>query len=53
VKKRLAYYQSYLVPRINQPEAADAFMEIMQRAKPGDKPYAHPFYWAAFTYNGL
>ncbi len=46
------YYQSYLVPRMSQPEAASAFVEIMQRAHPTEKPYAHPFYWAAFTVNG-
>jgi CHAT domain-containing protein/glutaminase len=47
------YYQAFLIQRVSQSEAANAFMEIMQRAKPDEKPYAHPFYWAAFTYNGL
>jgi len=48
-----AYYQSYLVPRMSQSEASAAFIQLMQRAKPNEKPYAHPFYWAAFTYSGL
>ncbi|MBK8024769.1 MAG: CHAT domain-containing protein [Chloroflexi bacterium] len=47
-----AYYQAYLVPGMSQSEAGSAFIELMMRAKPDDKPYAHPFYWAAFTYTG-
>lgn len=46
-----AYYQQYL--RMSQSEAGSSFVEIMMRAKPEVKPYSHPFYWAAFTYNGL
>ncbi|MBK8024771.1 MAG: CHAT domain-containing protein [Chloroflexi bacterium] len=46
-------YQAYFVPRMSQSEAGSAFIELMMRAKPDDKPYAHPFYWAAFTYTGL
>ncbi|MBZ0302630.1 MAG: CHAT domain-containing protein, partial [Anaerolineae bacterium] len=47
------YYESYLRPRMSELEAADAFIEIMKRAAPDEKPYSHPFYWAAFTYNGV
>lgn len=47
------HYQSYLIPRMNQREAADAFIELMKQFQPNDKPYAHPFYWAAFIYNGV
>ncbi|MBZ0284469.1 MAG: CHAT domain-containing protein [Anaerolineae bacterium] len=46
------YYQAYLLPRMSQSEAGQAFVEILKRAKPDDKPYSHPFYWAAFTYTG-
>jgi CHAT domain-containing protein/tetratricopeptide (TPR) repeat protein len=48
-----AYYQQYLVPRMSQSEAGAAFVAIMRRAAPHERPYAHPYYWAAFTYNGL
>ena len=48
-----AYFQAYLHPRLSQEDAADAFTAIIQRFEPDDKPYSHPFYWAAFTYNGL
>ena len=44
-----AYYQQFL-PRMSQSDANDAFIKVMDK---GPKPYSHPFYWAAFTYNGL
>ena len=43
------YYQSYL--RMSSEEAADAFKEVYRGDK-DEKPYAHPYYWAAFTYTG-
>ena len=47
------YYQSYLVPRLSKGDAASAYIEILQRSNLEGTPYAHPFYWAAFTYSGL
>jgi CHAT domain-containing protein len=47
------YYQTYLIPRMSPSNASDAYSELLTRAAPEEKPYAHPFYWAAFTYSGL
>jgi CHAT domain-containing protein len=47
------YYQQVLAPRMSQSDAGNAFVEIVRRAATHEKPYAHPFYWAAFAYNGL
>jgi CHAT domain-containing protein len=42
------YYKGFL--RMTAQEAFDAFMDIS--GAPDDRPYADPFYWAAFTFNG-
>jgi CHAT domain-containing protein len=47
------YYQSYLIPRMSHQDANDAYFKVLGRFKLDDQPYAHPFYWAAFTYSGL
>lgn len=47
------YYQQYLIPRMISDEASQAFIAVMMRVAPHEKPYAHPFYWGAFTYNGV
>lgn len=47
------YYQQYLIPRMSIDEASQAFIAVMMRVAPHEKPYAHPFYWGAFTYNGV
>lgn len=43
------YYQSFLG---KSPAALEAFTEIMTGGPPDEKPYANPFYWAAFTFTG-
>jgi CHAT domain-containing protein len=48
-----AYYQQHLVPRMSQSDALQAFIDLMMHAVPQAKPYAHPFYWAAFMFSGL
>jgi CHAT domain-containing protein len=53
------YYQACLTnpkSHMSQQEAASAYsayIEITQRGKPDDKPYAHPVYWGAFMYSGV
>ncbi len=50
------YYQACLTnpkSHMSQQEAASAYIEVTQRGKPDDKPYAHPIYWAAFMYSGM
>ncbi len=42
------YYKTFI--RMSAEEAFDAFIEIS--GAPDDKPYANPFYWAAFTFTG-
>ena len=42
------YYKAFM--RMTAQEAFEAFMDIS--GAPDDRPYANPFYWAAFTYNG-
>ena len=44
------YYQSNL--RMSVEEAIEAFADITEGGTPDDKPYAHPFYWAPFTFTG-
>jgi CHAT domain-containing protein/tetratricopeptide (TPR) repeat protein len=45
------YYKTFL--RMTKPEALEAWMELDNRWKnPDDRPYAHPFYWAAFVFSG-
>ncbi len=45
------YYKNCL--RMSKPEAQKAWMELDSRFKnPDDRPYSHPFYWAAFTFTG-
>ncbi len=46
------HFQSFLLPRMSHSEAAKAFGETMMRFGPNEQPYAHPYYWAPFTYNG-
>ena len=38
--------------RMNADAALEASIEISVSGAPDDRPYADPFYWAAFTYNG-
>lgn len=46
------YYKSFL--RMSEEEAQAAWMELDEQWKnPGDRPYASPFYWAAFTCTGV
>jgi len=33
-------------------DAYAASLEISRSGAPDDRPYANPFYWAAFTFNG-
>lgn len=42
------YYKTFM--RMTAQEAFEAFMTVS--GAPDDRPYADPFYWAAFTYNG-
>jgi CHAT domain-containing protein len=46
------YYKSFL--RMSASDAFAGFMELSLESggKPEDRPYANPFYWAAFTFNG-
>jgi CHAT domain-containing protein len=46
------YYKSFL--RMSAGDAFAGFMELSLESggKPEDRPYANPFYWAAFTFNG-
>jgi CHAT domain-containing protein len=46
------YYKTFL--RMSADDAFASFMELNTElnAKPNDRPYANPFYWAAFTFNG-
>ena len=44
------YYQSHL--RMTNEQANEGYTEITTRGAPNEKPYAHPFYWAAFTFTG-
>lgn len=46
------YYKTFL--RMSADDAFAGFIElnIESDGKPDDRPYANPFYWAAFTFNG-
>ena len=44
------YYKTFM--RMSAGDAFAAFMELSRHGKPDDCPYANPFYWAAFTFNG-
>ena len=44
------YYKSFI--RISTQEAFEALVDVSAGGSPSDKPYANPFYWAAFTFNG-
>jgi len=44
------YFKSHI--RIGASEAATAFMETSLAGDPEERPYANPFYWAAFLFTG-
>ncbi|MDX2136930.1 MAG: CHAT domain-containing protein [Chloroflexota bacterium] len=44
------YYESFY--RMSDSEAREGFRVLRQSWAPDDKPYAHPYYWAAFKYDG-
>lgn len=35
------------------PDSADAFIKRVILEKSSDRPFCHPFFWAAFTYTGI
>jgi CHAT domain-containing protein/tetratricopeptide (TPR) repeat protein len=45
------YYQSFY--RISADQAKAEFAKVMLGGAPDDRPYASPYYWAAFTFNGV
>jgi CHAT domain-containing protein len=44
------YYKAFL--HMSAEDAYAAFLEVSLSGAPDDRPYANPFYWAAFTFNG-
>jgi CHAT domain-containing protein/tetratricopeptide (TPR) repeat protein len=46
-----SYYQSFY--RMSADQAKAEFAKILLAGAPNDKPYASPYYWAAFTFNGV
>jgi len=44
------YYKSFI--RMSAEEASDLHWEIRKEGKPDDRPYEHPYYWAAFAFYG-
>jgi CHAT domain-containing protein len=44
------YYKSFI--RLSAQDAFEALVDVTSGGNPEDRPYANPFYWAAFTFNG-
>ncbi|WP_018605567.1 CHAT domain-containing tetratricopeptide repeat protein [Uliginosibacterium gangwonense] len=44
------HYKSFI--RMSPEHALGAYKDIMLNGAPDERPYANPYYWAAFTFNG-
>jgi CHAT domain-containing protein/tetratricopeptide (TPR) repeat protein len=52
-RRELGAYYEEIYMRMSPDSALDASIKLIQEnGSPDDRLYAHPFYWAAFTYTG-